>query len=128
MFLWVRLVLDSLDAVYSPEQLRSIVNDLPSDIEALYERIYLRICNIRGPQAYGGVPRMLGWICHARRPLHIDELLHGIAVSPTEAGVPVRSVPIAAILDHCKPFVEQRPDSTLALIHFSVNEYVSMCL
>lgn len=128
MFLWVHLVLESLETVYSPEQLRSIVNELPSDLEALYVRIFHRICNVHGPQNYGGVPRMLGWICHARRPLHKDELLHGIAVSPSDVGPDVQSVPIAPILDHCKPLVEERSDSTLVFIHFSVKEYVSLCL
>ncbi|KAF1951045.1 hypothetical protein CC80DRAFT_553709 [Byssothecium circinans] len=123
MFLWVRLVLDSLEAVYSPEELHNIVDDLPSDLEALYERILRRLCNVRGPHNYGGVPRIMSWICFARRPLHKDELLHGLATPPTDTEFDAQGVPLAQILDHCKPFVKERSDSTVVLVHFSVKEH-----
>lgn len=48
MFLWVSLVLESLNAVYSPEELRNIVDDLPSDLEALYEQVLIRLCSAPG--------------------------------------------------------------------------------
>lgn len=123
MFLWVRLVLDSLDAVYSLEGLHNLVEDLPSDLEALYERILHRLCSSHGPKVYGGVPRMLSWICFSQRPLHKHELLHGLAVLPADAGSDAQGVPLAQILDHCKPFIEERSDSTIALVHFSVKEH-----
>jgi hypothetical protein len=123
MFLWVRLVLDSLEAVYSLERLCSIVEDLPSDLEALYERILHRLCCSRGPQIYGGVPRMLSWICYSQRPLHKHELLHGLALLPNDAGSDALGIPLAQILDHCKPFIEERPDATIVFVHFSVKEH-----
>jgi hypothetical protein len=43
MFLWVNLVLESLNTVYSLSELRTIVDDLPSDLGALYERIFIRL-------------------------------------------------------------------------------------
>ncbi len=123
MFLWVRLVLDALDTVYSPEALRDIVNDLPSDLETLYERIFNRLCSIASPNNYGGVPRMISWICLAQRPLFKHELLNGLAISSTDPDSTVQYIPLAQILDHCKPFIEERPDSTVVLAHFSVKEY-----
>ena len=47
MFLCVRLVLDSLDSIYTPEDLRRMVTLLPSDLEDLYERIIGEICDPR---------------------------------------------------------------------------------
>ncbi|KAF2678067.1 hypothetical protein K458DRAFT_377432 [Lentithecium fluviatile CBS 122367] len=124
MFLWVRLVLDSLEVVYSPEDLGNLVEDLPSDLEALYRRILHRLCNVRGAESYGGVSTILSWICFSRRPLHKLELLHGLAVSPSDGASGAQSVPVPQILEHCKPFIEERPDSTIAFVHFSVKEFL----
>jgi hypothetical protein len=124
MFLWVRLVLDSFDAVYSPEELRTIVNDLPTDLETLYARILERIYSAHGAHSHGGVARIISWICFAQRPLHKHELLHALSVPRNGVGSDTQSIPISSILDHCKPFVEERLDSTIVPVHFSVKEYV----
>jgi hypothetical protein len=122
MFLWVSLVLESLDTVYSPEELRTIVDDLPSDLEALYEQILIRLCSAPGAKSYGGVSRVISWICFTRRPLHKSELLQALSIFPDDVGSQVRSVPIASILDHCKPLIEELSDSTIVPVHFSVKE------
>jgi hypothetical protein len=122
MFLWVRLVLDSLEFIYSPDELSNIVNGLPSDLRALYQQILSRLCNVAGPQKWGGVPRIIGLICYARRSLHKQELLHALAVPSIGSLSQSQSVPIAQILDHCKPLVEERNDGTIVLVHLSVKE------
>lgn len=122
MFLWVSLVLDSLNTVYSAEELRAIVDDLPSDLDALYERILDRICSTPGAQSHGGVSRMMSWICFAQRPLHKSELLQALSVLPHDLDSPLRSIPVACILDHCRPLIEELPDSTIVPVHFSVTE------
>ena len=122
MFLWVRLVLDAFAYIYSPEDLGSIVDDLPSDLNVLYATILDRLCSVAGPQRYGGVARILSWICYAQRPLHKYELLHAISIGPSDLGFQKQSVPIIQILDHCKPLVEIRHDGTVALAHLSVKE------
>jgi hypothetical protein len=122
MFLWVSLVLESLNAVYSPEELRTIVDDLPSDLEALYKQILIRLCKVPGAQSHGGVSRVMGWICFARRPLHKSELLQALSILPHDTGSQVRGIPVASILDHCKPLIEELPDSTIVPVHFSVKE------
>lgn len=122
MFLWVHLVLKSLDAVYTPEQLRTVVDELPSDLETLYEQIMVRLCHVPGIQSYGGVPRIMSWACLAQRPLHKSELLHALSIDPHDTGSSIRSIPIAAVLEHCKPLIEELPDSTIVPVHFSVKE------
>lgn len=124
MFLWVRIVLDLLNTVYSPEFLRAVVDDLPSDLETLYGQILDRLCNVPGARSHGGVPRIISLICYAQRPLHKQELLHALSVPAWGEGNDMHSVPISSILDHCKPFVEELPDSTVILVHFSVKECV----
>ncbi|KAF2833694.1 hypothetical protein CC86DRAFT_13602 [Ophiobolus disseminans] len=123
MFLWVRLVLNLLDAVYSPEELRAIVDDLPSDLETLYGRILARLYSVNGAHSHGGVSRIISWICFAQRPLHKYELLHALSVPRYGTGSDAQSVPIPSILDHCKPFIEERSDTTMVFVHFSVKEF-----
>ncbi|KAI4684058.1 hypothetical protein J4E81_009221 [Alternaria sp. BMP 2799] len=122
MFLWVSLVLQSLDTVYSPEELRTIVDNLPSDLEALYKQIMTRLCSAPGAQSYGGVPRIMSWVCFSRRPLHKSELLQALSMFPDDMGSQMRSIPVASILDHCKPLIEELPDSMIVPVHFSVKE------
>jgi hypothetical protein len=122
MFLWVRLVLNSLDAVYTPEQLRTVVDELPSELETLYEQIMVRLCHVPGVQSYGGVSRIMSWVCLTQRPLHKSELLQALSILPHETGSSMRSIPIAAILEHCKPLIEELPDATIVPVHFSVKE------
>ncbi|RMZ72474.1 hypothetical protein GMOD_00007468 [Pyrenophora seminiperda CCB06] len=124
MFLWVSLVLESLNTVYSPDELPTIVDDLPSSLEALYQQILVRLCNAPGAQSHGGVSRVMSWICFAQRPLHKSELLQALSISPYDTSSQVRSIPVASILDHCKPLIEELPDSTIVPVHFSVKEYL----
>ncbi|KAJ6285479.1 hypothetical protein J3E71DRAFT_373608 [Bipolaris maydis] len=123
MFLWVSLVLKSLDTVYSPEELRTIVDDLPSDLENLYNQIFIRLCSAPGARNYGGVSGIMSWICFAQRPLHKSELLHALSMFPYKSSSQVQSIPVASILDHCKPLIEELPDSTIVPVRFSVKEY-----
>jgi hypothetical protein len=122
MFLWVSLVLEELDTRYTPEDLRTVVDDLPSDLETLYEHIMVRLCSAPGAQSHGGVSRIMSWICFARRPLHKSELLQALSILPQEIASHARSIPVASILDHCKPLIEELPDSTIVPVHFSVKE------
>ncbi|CAN9080703.1 unnamed protein product [Alternaria alternata] len=123
MFLWVSLVLDLLDRVYSPEELRTIVDDLPSDLEELYEKLFARLSSAPGAHSHGGVARVMGLVCSARRPLHKSELLQALSILPHDTGSRVQNIPVASILDHCKPLIEELLDSTIVPVHFSVKEY-----
>lgn len=125
MFLWVRLVLDSLNNVFSPEELRDIVKKPHAKLDTLYERILDRLCSAPGAQSHGGVSRIINCICFAERPLHKHEMLHALSIPRDGLESDTNRVPIPSILDLCKPLVEERPDSTMVLVHFSVKEYTS---
>ncbi|KAH7068353.1 hypothetical protein BKA63DRAFT_112495 [Paraphoma chrysanthemicola] len=127
MFLWVRLVLDSFNSIYSPEDLSNIVDNLPSDLNSLYAQIFRGLCSIEGPQSYGGVPRIISWICHAQRPLHKYELTHAISIGSIHERANNQSIPVVNILDHCKPLIEFRQDGTVVFVHFSVKEFFLAC-
>jgi hypothetical protein len=124
MFLWVRLVLDSLHKIYSLTELRRVVEDLPTDLDALFTEILSRISQPSGLDHYGGVSRIFSWICNSQRPLHKHELLQGLVTHRSCAGNGIDDVPVVQLLDHCKPFIEERLDSSIAFVHFSIKEHV----
>jgi hypothetical protein len=125
MFLWVRLVLDSLASAYTPEDLRQMVTLLPSDLTDLYERIVRNMCNSRNSLSCTRATAILRWIAFAQRPIRLNELLHGLAHTPAELNPVIQSVPVPTVLELCKPLVEQYPDGSINFVHFSVQESVS---
>ncbi|KAL9065694.1 MAG: hypothetical protein Q9157_007389 [Trypethelium eluteriae] len=124
MFLWVSLVLNSLESVYSPQELHEIVEDLPSDLSELYERILRRICDERNPRNKERASRILRWICYSKRPLTKFELLPASALHSDGTILDASSLPNARLLEICKPLIEERSDGSVTFVHFSVQEFL----
>ena len=68
----------------------------------------------------------LTWICHAERPLHVDELLHALAVEIGVRDFDAENAPsISTLLSCCQGFIAvDKEASTVRLIHFTVQEYL----
>ena len=68
----------------------------------------------------------LTWICHAERPLHVDELLHALAVEIGVRDFDAENAPsIGTLLSCCQGFITvDKEASTVRLIHFTVQEYL----
>jgi hypothetical protein len=66
--------------------------------------------------------RVLMWIAHARRPLKIGELLHGLAVRSGEFNFDEDKIPCEELLvEYCMGLVQIDPDSsTIRLVHFTL--------
>jgi len=69
--------------------------------------------------------RVLMWIAHAKRPLKINELLHGLAVRPGEFNFDEDNLPCEDLLvEYCLGLVQIDPDSSIIrLVHFTLQEY-----
>jgi WD40 repeat protein len=124
MFLWVSLMLKTLETVYSLQDLHDILQVLPPGLPALYTHILSQVCDKRDPRNYERVTRMLMWICYSRRPLRKFELLPGLAFTSDTTILNSRSLPNARIMDLCKPLIEERPDGCVTFVHFSVQEFL----
>ncbi|KAI3342513.1 NACHT and WD domain protein [Ustulina deusta] len=71
-FLWTSLVLKELIATYSEEDIKEILEEVPRDMELLYERILDTMSRvIRGKDFMRAI---LIWTVCARRPLTVSEL------------------------------------------------------
>ena len=68
----------------------------------------------------------LTWVCHAERPLLVDELCHALAVEIGEAEFDPENVPsIGTLLGCCQGLITVDPEaSTVRLIHYTVQEYL----
>jgi hypothetical protein len=124
MFLWVRLVLESLETVYTVKDLHDIIAHMPSDLTALYTRILGRLCDVRQPKQSHSVSRILNWMSFSLRSLNKYELLHGITLSTNGTMLAASDIPTQRILELCKPLIEHRSDGVVTFVHFSVQEFV----
>lgn len=62
------------------------------------------------------------WMTYARRGLKKFELLNGIALDEDTTVLDKETMFTEQVLDLCKPLIEERPDGSVALVHFSVKE------
>ena len=67
----------------------------------------------------------LTWVCHAERPLQVDELCHALAVEIGEADFdPENIASIDTLLDYCQGLITVDAEvSTVRLIHYTIQEY-----
>ena len=70
---------------------------------------------------------VLMWISHAERPLHVDELCHSLGVEEGSIDLNIRNIPaIETLLACCLGLVTvEKSSSTVRLVHYSLQEYLS---
>ena len=124
MFLWVFLVIESIETVYSLKELHEVVQALPSGLSELYGRIIGRKCDERQPQKSQRASEILKWISSSQRPLKKFELLPALALNSDKTGIDRNSMPTTQVLEICKPLIEERPNGSVTFVHFSVQECV----
>lgn len=124
MFLWARLVLNyiSSNLIYHGNEIENAIKVLPKELEQFYEKILLQTISNFDKQSIERLTSMLGWIVYAKRPLKKIELQSAITFSSGDSEQ--EDVVPSFVLSLCSQLVEERPDSTLVLIHSSVKEYL----
>jgi hypothetical protein len=85
-----------------------------------YRQILTQILAHLDPRSVDRVKCIFGWIAFAKRPLRKLEFLSAITFSSGDHEV--AQLAPHYILGICKPFIEERQDTTLAFIHTSVKE------
>lgn len=122
MFLWARLVLDTLSDVDSVSELHAAITSMPRELPQLYATILETLCPVAGDSRTDKVMRILAWLVFAKRPLKRHELLHGVGITPETPVLDKWNLLDGSVIDKCKPLVEELPDGNIALIHFTVEE------
>ena len=125
-FLYVSLVVQDLAEAETFSEVRQALQDLPSDLNNVYDRILGQIDAKRQKIAKS----VLCWVAGARRPLKVDELAMARAVGTGERKE--NTMPQKDYVDElkddfkcCKPLIYVDTDnSTVNLVHQSAKDYL----
>ena len=71
-FLWVRLILNEFDNIFSEEEAISVLDEIHSDMDVLYDRILENMSKM--PRNKDLVKALLTWVACAVRPLSVSDL------------------------------------------------------
>lgn len=77
--------MDSIFATRTVKGIKSALTSMPGGLDELYRQTLERIQKEAGDDGTLGM-RILSWITHARRPLLVGELQHGLAVEYCDDG------------------------------------------
>ncbi|KAK6508348.1 hypothetical protein TWF506_010442 [Arthrobotrys conoides] len=124
MFLWAKLMMDSLRRAYSVEDALEIVSSTPEKLDEFYDQIMMRL--IAGPASSEKMRklarRVVMLMCAASRPLRWTELV--CMLNTAEEGVRPVKMFQSTILDACSPLIEQQPGTdVIRFVHLSVREF-----
>lgn len=122
-FLWVALQIRSLCEEESDEAIRCAIEDLPEDLNAMFERVLSR--SRKGRREYQGT--ILKLVSAAHRPLTLDELREAISITPHDLewhqGRLVNDVRVT--IGCCGGLVMvDEVELSVRLIHHSVRQFV----
>ena len=127
-FLLASLVIDAIlhesTSYRRRERLRKMTRGL--ELEDVYGAAIERIKAQDGDKSRLGMVALM-WVSHAERQLLADELCHALAVELGSAGFDASNVPsISTLVSCCQGLVTlDKKTSTLRLIHFTLQEYLS---
>ena len=107
-----------------PGRLRTLINDgagLGDAYGATLERI-----GAQDEEKAKLAVAALTWVCHAERPLQVDELCHALGVEIGETDFDLENVPsIGTLLDCCQGLITVDVEAlNVRLIHYTVQEYL----
>ena len=127
MFLWVRLQLDDLALVVSPDDIPGALDSLPPGLPATYEKILSRI-KAQTDQRRALACNILRWITSVYRPLLVQELAAALQIRIDSCRVSDSK----ALLNPSKLFsdiyygiVEIDTSGRVRLIHASIQDFLT---
>jgi len=122
-FLTIEAILQETTVYRRRQRLRAIKNGL--DLGGAYEATLRRIKALGGGKARLGMAALM-WITHSRRPLHVDDICHAVAIQIGSNNLNDDDIPaISTLLECCQGLVNmEKGASTIRLIHFTLQEYL----
>ena len=122
MFLWVRLVLNTLENAWTIRELKEAVDSFPKELGELYSQILGSMKVQLSQNDYTKALRVLGWLAFSKRSLRSYELQHAVALHSNAPVLRDDTKLLRSVSEICKPLVESGPQQTVVLIHSSVRE------
>jgi hypothetical protein len=116
-FLWVGYAMNELLAKETSLELQEAMDDLPTELPALYSRMLRRVASNKRET----IVAMLNWIALAIRPLTPSELC--AAITCQIPGDFDRSQYTSDLVTICQPFISVQ-NGTVLLVHQSAKDYL----
>ncbi|KAF5013486.1 hypothetical protein FDECE_511 [Fusarium decemcellulare] len=121
MFLYVRIVLESIEMLQDLDSIRDQLNVLPESLDEAYERILQRILK-NTPTVQKQSKRILSWVACSPIELTRHEMEQALIIQ-TEKRIIPRVTSTLNTLPLCGPLVKIE-DNYLRFVHFTVKEYL----
>ncbi|KAI0836696.1 ankyrin [Hypoxylon sp. FL0890] len=127
MFLLCRMHLDSLSRAITLKDLKKELNRIPEGenvVKDTYDQAMTRIRD-QGTEIEKFALRVIRWVCFAKRPLKLAELLCALAVSPDDIELDEDGVSDESdITNYCAGLVVVEGESkTVRFVHYTTQEY-----
>ncbi|KAI9662479.1 MAG: hypothetical protein M1821_008646 [Bathelium mastoideum] len=117
-FLWVRLVLEELEHCYTEEAVEETLQDIPSDMNALYSRMLGLIP--RSNRSIKLAKSILSWVVCAARPLTLEEMRSAVKLDLNETANNLER----SIGSICGQFVTVDPFKRVQAIHQTAIDFL----
>ena len=122
-FLLARLQLESLMTKTTLRKVKSALQSLPEELDAMYDQVMKRIQN-QNPESSTLAMRALSWIYHTARPLDYAELCHALAIEPGDKAFDEEGIPELALVETvCAGLLTVQGNGTVGLVHYTAGEY-----
>ena len=118
-FLWVSLILQELRQAHTSGEIRQVLEEVPSDMNALYSRI---LDSMSKAPPYGKVlaKAILTWAVCSYRPLTTDELYHALQIDIRDKVGNIK----ASIESRCGQLVYVDAQSRVQMVHQTARDFL----
>ena len=127
-FRWVQCQLDALDRCATRQELRKALDNLPTELEATYEKILAAIDE--RTSEWELARRALAWLIVALEPLRLSQIVEGLSAKPLQRDLKKDDDEIRSLLlDGLSSLVSYCEETDgIALSHFSVKVHFCILL
>ena len=118
-FLWVSLILQELRQAHTSSEIRQVLEEVPSDMVALYSRI---LDTMSKAPPYGKVlaRAILTWAVCSSRPLTTDELYHALQIDIKDKVDNIKT----SIESRCGQLVYVDAQSRVQMVHQTARDFL----
>lgn len=137
-FLWVKLIMNELNAVVDLDQIEEVLAGFPEDMKEVYNRIFAKLCSGHTAHQARLLKTILKWVLLSQRTLKLSELAAALSSLGNFTPASLK----ASFFRICGPLLELREfdwqassvisdlqpttDPTVHLIHASLADYLRL--
>lgn len=118
-FLWVAMVIESLQATFTIAEAEKEIQSLPPTVDGLYQRV---LQSIPSP-GIETVQRAFAWLIAATRPLKLPELVEALATG-SDPHEPPGNAAVSCWIRMCRPLVTTTRENIVRFRHSSVRRHL----